>query len=116
MKTKFDYHRLIVNCFCEFERGTYGSKLNEAVRVYDRYPDPDFWDWMIINCNFKVPSLEFLLTEDGTKFIQEKYRLKAYSPKKTLTDVRLKGKVGKDKRYPKKITSVLDFIKNGKEK
>ena len=106
----------MVNCFCDFERGTYGAKLNEAASVYDRYPDPEFWEWMIINCDFKLPSLEFLLTEDGAKFIQEKYRLKNYSPKKTLTKTRLNDKVGEDKRYPKKNTTILDFIKDGEKK
>jgi hypothetical protein len=116
-KTKFDYHRLIVNCFCDFEKGTYGAKLNEAVKIYDKYPDPEFWDWMIINCSFKLPTLDFFLTEDGTRFIQEKYKLmRTKESKKPFTNIGLGAKVGKDKRYPKKNLTVLDFIRNGKKK
>lgn len=117
LKTRTDYHRLIVTSFCEFEKGTYGSKLNEAIRVYDEYPDPDFWEWMILNCDIKVHSLNFFLTEDGKRYIQEKCALmKADDPKKCFTNVRAGDKVGKDKKYSKKRLSVLDFIKDGEKK
>ena len=117
-KTKFDYHRLIVNCFSEFEKGgTYGARLNVAVKVYDKYPDPEFWDWMIINCDLKMPTLDFFLTEEGTIFIQEKYRLmKSPENKKRFTNPRLGDKIGKDRKLRKKNRTVLDFIRNGKKK
>lgn len=116
-KTKFDYHRLIVHCFCDFEKGSYGAKLNTAVKVYDKYPDPEFWDWMIINCNFKVPDLEYLLTDDGAAFIQEKHRLsEARESKKRFTNVRLSDKLGEDRTYSKKSKTLLDFIRNGEKK
>jgi len=117
LKTKFDYHRLIVNCFCDYEKGTYGEKLNEAIEVYSKYPNPEFWEWMIINCDLKVPSLKFFLTEDGTAFLQRKHRLMgAKEKKKSFTNVRSSDKVGEDREYPKKNLTVLDFIRNGKKK
>ena len=48
-KTKTDYHRLIVSQFCDFEKGTYGAKLNEAVKAINVHPAPEFRDWMFIN-------------------------------------------------------------------
>tara|TARA_Y100000310_G_scaffold345068_1_gene461570 strand:- start:2341 stop:2700 length:360 start_codon:yes stop_codon:yes gene_type:complete len=117
LKTKSDYHRLIVNCFCDFEKGLYGAKLNEAIEVYDRYPDPEFWDWMIINCDIKVQSLKFFLSADGTEYIQQKHKLmNAKESKKCFTNVGSSDKVGKDRKYKKKNMTVLDFIRNGKKK
>jgi len=117
LKTKTDCHRLMVNCFCEFEKGTYGARLNEAVEVYNAYPDPDFWEWMFINCDIKVPTLKFFLREEGVRYTQEKYKLmNAKESKKCFTKVRLGDKVGEDKKYSNKNITVLDFIKNGEKK
>ena len=117
LKTKFDYHRLIVHCFCDFEKGAYGEKLNAAVKVYDKYPDPEFWDWMIINCDLKVINLEYFLTDDGARFIQEKYRLsKSQESKKCFTKVRIGSKLGEDRVVQKKNNTLLDFIRNGEKK
>ena len=107
----------MVNCFCDFEKGTYGRRLNEAIEVYNAYPDPDFWEWMFINCDIKVSTLKFFLSEEGVRYTQEKYKLmNAKEGKNRFTKVRLGDKVGKDKKYPKKNLSVLDFIKNGTKK
>ena len=116
MKTKFDYHRLIVNCFCDFEKGTYGVKLNDAIKVFDEYPDPEFWEWMIINCNFKVHDLNFFLMEEGKRFVQDQYKLMNHKPSKSFTNVRLSDKLGEDKVYPKKNKTLLDFVRDGKKK
>jgi len=107
----------MVNCFCEFEKGTYGERLNEAIKVYSAYPDAEFWDWMFLNCNFKAHSLNFLLTADGKRYIQEKHKLmKSKEGKKGFTKVRLGDKVGKDKKFLQKNSNVLDFIRNGEKK
>ena len=117
VKNKFDYHRLIVSCFCDYEKGSYGERLNEAIALYEKYPDPDFWNWMIINCDLKVPTLKFFLTEDGTIFLQQKYKLmNARETKKSFTNSRLGDKVGEDRKYSKKNKNVLDFIRNGEKK
>ena len=113
-KTKTDYHRLIVSQFCEYEKGTYGAKLNEAIKAFNIHPDPEFWDWMFINCNFKVQCPSFFTTAEGIEFIQSKKKLMNFEPKETLTKVELCGKLGEDKPIKKK-KNLLDFIRDGEK-
>ena len=113
-KTKTDYHRLIVSQFCDFEKGTYGAKCNEAVKAFDVHPDPEFWDWMFINCNFKVVCPSFFTTKEGIEFIQSKKKLMNFEPKESLTKVELHGKLDKDKEI-KKEKNLLDFIRDGEK-
>jgi len=109
-----DYHRLIVSQFCDFEKGTYGAKLNQAVKAYALHPDPEFWDWMFINCNFKVVCPSFFVTEEGVEFIQGKKKLMEFSYKQVLTKVELYGKLDEDKEIKKK-KNLLDFIRDGEK-
>ena len=113
-KTKTDYHRLIVSQFCDFEKGTYGAKLNEAVKAFDIHPEPQFWDWLFINCNFKVECPSFFTTKEGMEFLQRKKKLMNFSYKETLTEVELHGKLGTDKVIKKK-KNLLDFIRDGEK-
>jgi hypothetical protein len=113
-KTKTDYHRLIVSQFCDFEKGTYGAKCNEAVKAFDVHPDPEFWDWMFINCNFKVECPSFFTTPEGIEFLQRKKKLMDFSFKDTLTKVELYGKLGEDKLIKKK-KNLLGFIRDGEK-
>ena len=110
-----DYHRLIVGNFCEFQGGLYGEKLNEAVKVFKEFPDKHFWDWMILNCQIKVESPSWFLTNEGKIFLKRKEKLMNCD----LTPIRKssakieKEKVGKDLKINKKNKSTLDFIRNG---
>ena len=113
-KSPSDYHRLIVSQFCDFEKGTYGAKLNEAVKAFNAYPSPEFWDWMFINCNFKVVCPSFFTTKEGIELIQSKKKLMDFNPKEVLTKVELHGKLNKDKSIKKK-KNLLDFIRDGKK-
>ena len=113
-KSQSDYHRLIVSQFCDFEKGTYGSKLNQAIKAYAVHPDPEFWDWMFINCNFKVECPSYFLTKEGTELIQSKKKLMNFNPSPSLTKIELYGKLGVDKEIKKK-KNLLDFIRNGKK-
>ena len=113
-KTKIDYHRLIVSQFCDYEKGTYGAKLNQAIKAYDVHPDPDFWDWMFINCNFKVECPSYFTTDEGIEFLQRKKKLMNMNYKQTLTSVEMYGKLGTDKKINKK-KNLLDFIRDGKK-
>jgi hypothetical protein len=106
---------LIVSQFCEYEKGTYGAKLNEAIKAFDVHPVPEFWDWLFINCNFKVNCPSFFLTKEGLEFLQKKKKLMSFSFKNTLTEVELHGKLGTDKEI-KKEKNLLDFIRDGKKK
>ena len=107
---------MIVGSFCEFQGGLYGEKLNEAVKVLKEFPDKKFWDWMFLNCNFKVESPSWFLSDDGKIFLERKRKLMIsdlHTPKK---EVQLNdSKVGKDLKINKKIT-LLDFIRDGKSK
>jgi hypothetical protein len=105
---------LIVNQFCEYEKGTYGAKLNEAIKVYNLHPDPEFWDWMFINCTFKVQSLSYFSSPEGLEFLRTKKRLMEFDPKSSLTNVELHGKLGEDKVIKKK-KNLLDFIRDGEK-
>ena len=113
-KTKIDYHRLIVSQFCDYEKGTYGAKLNQAIKAYDVHPDPDFWDWMFINCNFKVECPSYFTTDEGMEFLQRKKKLMKMNHKDSLTSVEMYGKLGTDKKINKK-KNLLDFIRDGKK-
>ncbi len=113
-KSPTDYHRLIVSQFCDFEKGTYGAKCNEAIKAYNVHPDPEFWDWMFINCNFKVQCPSFFTTKEGLELLSNKKKLMNMNYKETLTSVEMHGKLGVDKKINKK-KNLLDFIKNGKE-
>ena len=113
-KSLTDYHRLIVSQFCEFEKGTYGAKLNQAVRAYSVHPDPEFWDWMFINCNLKVQCPSFFTTKEGVEFLSNKKKLMKMNYKDSLTSVEMHGKLGEDKKINKK-KNLLDFIRDGKK-
>lgn len=113
-KTKTDYHRLIVSQFCEYEKGTYGAKLNEAVKAYAVNPDPEFWDWMFINCSLKVNCPSYFTTPEGIEFIVNKKKLMNMNYKAVLTNVELYGKLGEDKEIKKK-KGLLDFIRDGEK-
>jgi hypothetical protein len=113
-KSKTDYHRLIVSQFCDFEKGTYGAKLNQAVKAYEIHPDPKFWDWMFINCNFKIICPSYFLTKEGIEFIQSKKRLMEFQPEQRLTKIELRGKLNEDKEIKKK-KNLLDFIRDGEK-
>ncbi|MAF25050.1 hypothetical protein CL634_05680 [bacterium] len=113
-KTESDYHRLIVSQFCEYEKGTYGAKLNEAIKVYQIHPDPEFWEWMFLNCNVKVQCPSYFISPEGLEFIRVKKRLMEFNPKPNLTNVELNGKLGEDKVIKKK-KNLLDFIKDGEK-
>ena len=113
-KSPTDYHRLIVSQFCEFEKGTYGAKCNEAIKAYAVNPDPEFWDWMFINCNFKVACPSFFTTQEGLELLQSKKKLMKMKDKEDLTSVEMYGKLGTDKKIDKK-KNLLDFIRDGKK-
>ena len=113
-KSLTDYHRLIVSQFCEFEKGTYGAKLNQAVKAYAVDPDPEFWDWMFINCNFKVQCPSFFTSTEGLELLQRKKKLMKMKDKEDLTSVEMYGKLGTDKKINKK-KNLLDFIRDGKK-
>jgi len=114
VKTRTDYHRLIVSQFCEYEKGTYGTKLNEAVKAFDVHPDPKFWDWLFINCNFKVQCPSYFATPEGLEFLKSKKRLMEFNPEEALTNVELSGKIGEDKIIKKK-KNLLDFVRDGEK-
>lgn len=114
IKTRTDYHRLIVSQFCEYEKGTYGAKLNQAVKVYNLHPDPKFWDWLFINCNFKVQCPSYFATSEGLDFLKSKKRLMEFNPEEVLTKVELSGKIGEDKIIKKK-KNLLDFVRDGEK-
>ena len=113
-KSPTDYHRLIVSQFCEFEKGTYGAKLNQAVKAYAVDPDPEFWDWMFINCNFKVQCPSYFTSTEGLELLQRKKKLMKMKDKEDLTSVEMYGKLGIDKKINKK-KNLLDFIRDGKK-
>ena len=113
-KSPTDYHRLIVSQFCEFEKGTYGAKLNQAIKAYAVNPDPEFWDWMFINCNFKVQCPSFFTSTEGLELLQRKKKLMKMKDKEDLTSVEMYGKLGIDKKINKK-KNLLDFIRDGKK-
>tara|TARA_B100000287_G_scaffold365985_1_gene360996 strand:+ start:2304 stop:2675 length:372 start_codon:yes stop_codon:yes gene_type:complete len=113
-KSPTDYHRLIVSQFCEYEKGTYGAKLNQAIKAYAVNPDPEFWDWMFINCNFKVQCPSYFTTDEGLEFLQSKKKLMNMKYKDNLTSVQMYGKLGTDKEINKK-KNLLDFIRDGKK-
>jgi len=113
-RTQADYHRLIVSQFCEYEKGTYGTKLNEAIKAFNVHPDPRFWDWMFINCNVKVLRPSYFTFGEGLEFLMSKKRLMEFSPESRLTDVELGDKLGEDKVIKKK-KNLLDFIKDGEK-
>jgi len=113
-KSPSDYHRLIVSQFCDFEKGTYGAKCNEAIKAYNVHPDPDFWDWMFINCNFKVECPSFFTTQEGVELISNKKKLMKMNYKQVLTSVEMRGKLGTDKEIRKK-KNLLNFIRDGKK-
>ena len=113
-KSPTDYHRLIVSQFCEFEKGTYGAKCNEAVKAYAVDPDPEFWDWMFINCNFKVQCPSYFTSAEGLELLQRKKKLMKMNYKDSLTSVEMHGKLGTDKKINKK-KNLLDFIRDGKK-
>tara|TARA_Y100000310_G_scaffold300077_1_gene335451 strand:- start:444 stop:809 length:366 start_codon:yes stop_codon:yes gene_type:complete len=113
-KTRTDYHRLIVSQFCEYEKGTYGTKLNEAVKAFDVHPDPKFWDWMFLNCNMKIICPSYFTTAEGREFLQSKKRLMEFEPEESLTNVELYDKVGEDKIIKKK-KNFLNFIRDGEK-
>jgi len=113
-KTKTDYHRLIVSQFCDYEKGTYGAKLNQAIKAYDVHPDPKFWDWMFINCNFKVLCPSYFTSKEGMELIHSKKKLMSFQPKESLTKIELYGKLDEDKEIKKK-KNLLDFIRDGKK-
>ena len=113
-KSPTDYHRLIVSQFCDFEKGTYGAKCNEAIKAYNVHPDPDFWDWMFINFNFKVECPSFFMTKEGLDFLSNKKKLMKMNYKEVLTSVEMYGKLGEDKKIEKK-KNLLDFIRDGKK-
>ena len=97
-----------------YEKGTYGAKLNEAIKAYAVHPDPKFWDWMFINCNFKVVCPSYFTTKEGIEFIQSKKKLMEFSFEECLTKVELCGKLGEDKKIKKK-KNLLDFIRDGEK-
>jgi hypothetical protein len=114
-KSPTDYHRLIVSIFCDFNRSNYGGLLNEATKVYERYPEPDFWDWLFLNCStYKVTSPSDFLTKRGTEFILLKRKLwkaKDLEPKKVEYSLE-NDTLGEDKKYPpKKPRTLFEFIK-----
>ena len=113
-KSNVDYHRLIVSQFCDFEKGTYGAKLNQAVKAFAVHPDPEFWDWMFINCNFKVVCPSFFTTKEGIELIHSKKKLTNFSYKEPLTEPQLYGKLDEDKEIRKK-KNLLDFIRDGEK-
>ncbi len=113
-KSKTDYHRLIVSQFCDFEKGTYGAKLNQAIKAYEVNPDPEFWDWMFINCNFKVECPSFFTTKEGVELLSSKKKVMDMDHKEVLTSVEMYGKLGVDKKINKK-KNLLDFIRDGKK-
>ena len=113
-KSLTDYHRLIVSQFCEFEKGTYGAKLNQAVKAYSVHPDPEFWDWMFINCNFKVQCPSFFTTKEGVELLSNKKKLMKMNYKEVLTSVEMYGKLGEDKEIKKK-KNLLDFIRDAEK-
>ena len=114
-KTKTDYHRLIVSQFCDFEKGTYGAKCNEAVKAFNIHPDPEFWDWMFIICNIKVQCPSFFTTEEGVEFLSNKKKLMNMNYKEVLTSAEMHGKLGEDKEIKKK-KDLLSFIRDGQKK
>ena len=113
-KSPTDYHRLIVSQFCEYEKGTYGAKLNQAIKAYAVNPDPEFWDWMFINCNFKVQCPSYFTSAEGLELLQRKKKLMKMNHKEDLTSVEMYGKLGIDKKINKK-KNLLDFIRDGKK-
>jgi len=75
-KSPSDYHRLIVAVFCDFNRYNYGELLNEAIKVFKEYPEPDFWDWLFLNYStYKVTSPLDFLTNEGVIFLLSKRKL-----------------------------------------
>ncbi len=113
-KGPVDYHRLIVSQFCDFEKGTYGAKLNQAIKAYNIHPDPEFWDWLFINCNFKIECPSFFTTPEGLEFLQQKKKLMNMDYKENLTPVEMHGKLGEDKKINKK-KNLLDFIRDAEK-
>jgi hypothetical protein len=105
---------LIVSQFCDFEKGTYGAKLNQAIKAYNIHPDPEFWDWLFINCNFKIECPSFFTTPEGLEFLQQKKKLMNMDYKENLTPVEMHGKLGEDKKINKK-KNLLDFIRDAEK-
>lgn len=108
-KTPEFYHWQIVINFSTFIKGVYDERLKEAVKVYNLYPDPEFWDWMFINCNKKVDSPSYFYSTEGIELIQKSKRLMKYNPKRPLTNIKLGDKVGEDKKIKKK-NNLINFI------
>jgi hypothetical protein len=109
-----DYHRLIVGELCEFQAGLYGEKLNEAVEVFKEFPDKDFWDWMVLNHEFKVASPSWFLTNEGKIFLKRKERLMKNDISNKNKNYKIeKCSVGEDLKINKKKKNILDFIRNG---
>lgn len=115
-KSPSDYHRLIVSIFCDFNRSNYGGLLNEAIKVYKQYPEPDFWDWLFINCStHRVTAPSDFLTKEGTEYMLLKRRLwksqRGPEPKRVEHNLE-SDTLGKDREYPsQKPKTLFEFIK-----
>lgn len=118
-KSPTDYHRLIVSVFCDFNRSNYGVLLNEAVKVYKQYPEPEFWDWLFLNCsNYKVTSPSDFLLKEGTRFLLSRRKLWKTSTlgQKSVEVILEDDTLGEDRSYPnKKPKTLLDFMGDNKQ-
>lgn len=80
-------------------------------------PDPQFWMHSVTE--FKIPSLAWFLTDEGRKYLNDKYKKFKFEFKesKKTTQVNLElEKQGEDiETGPKKVKTLMDFLKKAKK-
>ena len=88
----------------------YGREVSIAKKLYNKYPDSDFWASVPLY-RFTLPSLAYFLKNKGKVDLDEKYQLflaTRQAPKPVLAD----EKLGEDIVVERRIKTLKDFLTN----
>lgn len=86
----------------------YGREVGIAKKLYNKYPDSDFWASVPLY-RFTLPSLAYFLKNKGKVDLDEKYQLflaTRQAPKPVLAD----EKLGNDIVVERRIKTLKDFL------
>ena len=102
--------RCIVDRFrtAEADPKAYGREVAIAKKLYNKYPNAEFWQEVPLY-HFTLPSLAYFLKNNGKVDLNEKYQLflaTRQAPKPVLSA----EKLGEDIIIEKKIKTLKDFL------
>ena len=110
VKVPLEALRTIVDRFetAKADPKRYGAECAIARKLYNKYPDLEFWQQVPLY-RFTLPSLAYFLKNKGKIDLDQKYQLYKLTKREKPPELAAE-KLGEDIIIPKRIKTLKDFL------